>query len=237
MVELSRLSLSVFFPCHNEQENVGRVVLGALEFLPTVSDDFEIIIVDDGSKDDTPIIADRLAAEHETVRVVHHEVNRGYGGALRSGFLASSKEWVFYTDGDGQFDIGDLAGILNLACEYDIVTCYRIDRKDSAIRRLNAWAWGKLVNVVLGLNVRDVDCAFKLFRREIFDRIEMRSEGALIDAEVLAKAHRAGYTMAQRGVRHYARQAGQQSGSNIRVILRAFRELYKLRGDILSDTR
>jgi len=229
--------ISVFFPCFNEEDNVRRVVGEAIDFLPTVSDDYEILIVNDGSVDRTGEIADRLAAEHPPVRAIHHEANRGYGGALQSGFRAASKELVFYTDGDGQFDITDLARLLPLIGRYDIVSGYRERRRDHFIRRLNAWCWGRLVQRTFGFHCRDVDSAFKLYRREIFDHIEMKSTGALIDAEILARACRAGYTMAEVPVRHLPRIAGQQTGANLKVIARAFKELLKLRKEILATPR
>jgi len=226
------ISLSVFFPCHNEQDNIERVVQQTLEVLPTISDDFEIIIVNDGSADRTAEIADRLADANPSIRVVHHPVNRGYGGALQSGFRTASKEWVFYTDGDGQFDIHELPGILKHIDYCDIVTCYRINRQDTPLRKFNGWAWSKLVNLLFHFKIKDVDCAFKLYRREIFDHIEMHSEGALIDAEILARSCRAGYRITQCGVHHYPRTAGEQSGANCKVVLRAFKELFKLRKQI-----
>lgn len=228
------LSLSVFFPCHNEQDNIGPLVTKTLDVLPRISHDFEIIVVDDGSKDQTAPIVRDLAEKHPEVRLVQHEVNRGYGGALQSGFRAATKEWVFYTDGDGQFDIAEIVDLVALTKEYDVVTCYRMNRQDSFVRKLNARAWGMLVNLLFRFNIRDVDCAFKLYRREIFDHIEMHSQGALIDTEILARCRQAGYTMVQRGVHHYPRVAGQQSGANLKVIIRAFIELFKLYGRINS---
>jgi len=234
LLPAKKIGISVFFPCHNEQENVRGVVERALEVLGQISDDFEIIIVNDGSVDRTGEIADKLASENVAVRAIHHSVNQGYGGALQSGFRAAGKEWVFYTDGDGQFDLGELPGLVELTAQADIVTCFRIDRKDPWIRKLNAWAWCKLVNFLFSLKIRDIDCAFKLYRREIFDNIEMHSQGALIDTEILARAKHAGYSMIQRGVHHYPRRAGEQSGADLKVILRAFGELFKLRKEILS---
>jgi glycosyltransferase involved in cell wall biosynthesis len=230
-------SLSVFFPCYDEAGNIRRVVAEAMAFLPTVSDDFEVILVDDGSRDGTGEIADELAAGDDRIRAVHHETNRGYGGALQSGFRAATKELVFYTDGDGQFDITDLAGMLPLIAEHDIVNGYRRRREDSAVRRLNAYLWGVLVQIVLGFRCRDVDSAFKLYRREVFDHVEMRSMGALIDAEILAQARRAGLTLAEVPVGHRPRIAGRQTGANLRVIARAFKELWQLRRAILAAPR
>jgi len=229
-----RHSLSVFYPCYNEQDNVRRVVGEALAVLPSLSDDFEIILVNDGSRDRTGEIIDALAGEDERIRAVHHEVNRGYGGALQSGFRAATKDLVFYTDGDGQFDIAEIAKLLALIDSHDIVSGYRVRRQDGLMRRLNAWAWGRLVTWVLGFRCRDVDSAFKLYRREIFERIRMKSTGALIDAEILARAARAGYTLTEVPVTHRPRVAGTQTGAKLGVILRAFRELLRLRKEIVS---
>ena len=229
-----RLGLSVFFPCYNEEGNLSRVVAEAMDFLPTVTDDFELIVVDDGSEDATGRIADELAAGDERIRVVHHETNRGYGAALRSGFAAATKELIFYTDGDGQFDIAELGTLLARIGEVDIVSGYRRRRSEGWLRRLNAYLWGALVQRVLGFRCRDVDSAFKLYRREVFESIEMRSTGALIDAEILARARRAGFTLAQVPVSHRPRLAGRQTGANLRVIARAFKELRTLRKAIVA---
>ena len=222
------VSISVFFPCYNEQENVRRTVEKALDVLEKLNADFEVIIVDDGSSDKTGRIADEIAGDHDKVKVVHHGSNLGYGAALQSGFKAATKELVFYTDGDGQFDINEMPPLLDLMEQYDIVSCYRLNRRDPLIRKINAWCWTRLVCFLFGLKVRDIDCAFKLYKREIFDKIEMSSTGALIDAEILARAAHKGYRITQKGVHHYPRTAGAQTGANIRVILRAFKELFKL---------
>lgn len=226
------LSISVFFPCYNEEANVERTTLSAIQTLRRISTDWEVIIVDDGSKDRTGEIADRLAAQYVEVRAFHNSPNLGYGGALQRGFREAVKTWVFYTDGDGQFDFDEIDKLLPLLEQYDIVSAYRLNRQDSPIRKLNAFGWTTLVNLVFGLWLRDIDCAFKVFPRSLFDEIDMKSMGALIDAEVLARAKRLGYSIGQVGVHHYPRTAGEQSGANIRVILRAFKELFLLRKEI-----
>lgn len=223
------VSISVFFPCYNEQENVGRTVQRALAVLEQLGADFEIIIVDDGSRDETGRIADGIADRDARVKVVHHPRNLGYGAALQSGFKAATKELVFYTDGDGQFDISEMPPLLALMEDYDIVSGYRLNRRDSVVRRINGWCWTKLVCLLFGLNIRDIDCAFKLYKREIFDHIKLSSTGALIDTEILARAKLKGYTVVQKGVHHFPRTAGAQSGANLRVIIRAFKELILLR--------
>ena len=231
------LSVSVFFPCYNEEPNVENTTRAALRALRELGDDFEVIIVNDGSKDRTGEVAERLAAEHPEVRAVHNHPNLGYGGALQRGFREATKPWVFYTDGDGQFDFGEISKLLPLLDRYDIISAYRVDRQDPFIRKVNAFCWTMLVNAVFGLWLRDIDCAFKIFPRRLFTEIEMRSMGALIDAEVLARAKRLGYTIGQVGVHHYPRTAGEQTGANLRVIARAFKELFLLRREIVKTPR
>ncbi|GMU82723.1 MAG: hypothetical protein AMXMBFR47_25940 [Planctomycetota bacterium] len=220
--------VSVFYPCYNEEANVERTTRAAIAACDRLFTDYEIIIVNDGSKDRTAEIADRLAAEHPRVRAVHNSPNRGYGGALQRGFREATKEYVFYTDGDGQFDFEEMDKLIPLMSKFDIVSGYRLDRQDPLPRKLNALAWGTLVNLLFGLGIRDVDCAFKIYPRRLFDEIEMHATGALIDTEILARAQRRGYTIGQVGVHHYPRTAGQQTGANFKVILRAFRELFRL---------
>lgn len=226
------LSLSIFFPCHNEEANVERTTRDAVAAASALTSDYEVIIVNDGSRDRTGEIADRLARELPSVRVVHHAVNRGYGGALQSGYRAATKQWVFYTDGDGQFDVKELAGLLPLLKDHDAVSAYRAERAEGLMRRFNAAGWTALVNLVFGMRLRDIDCAFKVFPRALFDHISMRSTGALIDAEVLAKATNLGLRIAQAPVSHRPRTAGVQSGASVRVIVRAFAELFRLRRSI-----
>ncbi|MHC4068483.1 MAG: glycosyltransferase family 2 protein [Planctomycetota bacterium] len=228
------VSVSVFFPCYNEQDNIAALAEKTIAVLEKLGADFELIIVDDGSSDSTARITDEIAEKDERVKVVHHQINLGYGEALKSGFKAATKELVFYTDGDGQFDIGEMPQLLPMLEEFDIVSCYRLNRKDSIMRKINGWAWTKLVCGLFGMKVRDIDCAFKLYKSEIFDKIKMSSSGALIDTEILARAVRAGYTITQKGVHHYPRTAGEQTGANLKVILRAFKELFELRKKILS---
>ncbi len=227
--DMKKYSLTIFFPCYNEERNVEKVTYDALAAAREVSNDYEVIIVNDGSKDRTAQIADRMAEKHPEVRVVHHEVNKGYGAALQSGFKNASKELVFYTDGDGQFKVKEIKNLLPHIERYDIVSGYRIKRQDPVHRRLNAFMWGAMVNMLFKLKVSDVDSAFKLYKREIFDNITLTSQGALIDTEILAKAKSKGYTITEVGVNHYPRTAGTQTGAKLSVIVKAFIELYKLK--------
>ncbi len=230
-------SLTVFYPCYNEEANVVNTTESALKTCRRLADDFEVIIVNDGSKDRTAELADELAAKYPEVKAVHNNPNRGYGGALQRGYREATKDWIFYTDGDGQFDFEEIEKLIPLLDKYDCVSCYRLDRKDSAMRKLNAFCWGTLVRFLFKMNIRDIDCAFKLFPKRIIDEIEMHSEGALIDTEVLARITKLGYSIGQIGVHHYARTAGEQTGANLGVILRAFKELFKLRKQINESSK
>jgi glycosyltransferase involved in cell wall biosynthesis len=225
-------SMTIFYPCYNEEANVERVTRAALKTCDRLFEDYEVIIVNDGSRDRTGEIADALAAENPRVRAVHNRPNRGYGGALARGFKEARKDCIFYTDGDGQFDFDEMEKLLPMLAKYDIVSCYRLDRKDPLPRKLNAACWGALVNTLFGINLRDIDCAFKIYPKRFIDEIELRSTGALIDTEMLAKARRLGYSIGQTGVHHYPRTAGTQTGANMKVILRAFKELFRLYGHI-----
>ena len=223
--------LSVFFPAFDEAPNIERTVTNALATLRGLAlERFEVIVVDDGSRDATPEIADRLAATEPEVRVVHHDGNQGYGAALRSGFAAATCAWVFFSDGDGQFDLAEIAGFLEAADTADVVVGYRIVRADHVGRKVNTFLWGQLVKLAFRMPVRDIDCAFKLLSRDVLDRIgPLTSSGAMISTELLARVRHARIPIVEIGVHHYPRLAGSPSGASLRVILRAFRELAVLR--------
>jgi glycosyltransferase involved in cell wall biosynthesis len=224
--------LSFFFPVLNEEEHVRPLVARALEVLPGFAERFEVIIVDDGSSDRSGAYADELARRDPRVRVVHHPMRRGYGGAIRSGFAASRHALVFFTDGDRQFDPADLALLLPELDGADAVVGYRIKRSDPWRRRFVGWCYNRAIRVLFGLPIRDVDCAFKLLRREVFVRVPLdlvRSNGAFFSAELLIRMHQSGLRMRQVGVPHHPRAWGEAKGAPPRVILRAIRDLLVLR--------
>ena len=225
--------LSWFFPAHNEEANLEGLVQEALETLPTIADEFEIIAVNDGSRDRTREIADRLAAEHPgVVRAIHHDVNRGYGGALRSGFEASRFELLAFTDGDRQFrvaDIGRLTERLQAPDHPDVVVGYRIKRADPFIRIAYARTYKLANRIFFGLRVRDVDCACKLFRREALEGVRVESGGAFFSAELLIKVGHHGRSIVEVGVPHYPRTAGSPTGAKPSVIWRAVKDFWLLR--------
>jgi len=223
-----RPALSLIFPVFNEQENVGVVLDTALDLAPKLAADFEIVVVDDGSRDGSAgVIAERVAGDPR-VRVLTHPANRGYGAALRSGLREARGELVFFSDADLQFDLRELEDLLQHAERFDVVAGYRSARRDPWGRRLLAAGWGLLVRVLFDLEIRDIDCAFKVFRRPVVEAMPIESLGAFVNTEILVRARSAGFRIHQIPVSHHPRQHGRQSGARARVILRALVELATL---------
>ncbi len=227
--------LSLVLPAHNEADNIAAVVGRGLSVLPKVVCDFEIIVVNDGSQDATPAIADKLAAEHANVRVVHHPVNRGYGAALTSGFAEARGDLIMFMDSDRQFDISDITALAPYVPHYDIVAGYRIRRQDPLYRKVYGKLFGLVAWALFGIHMRDVDCAFKIYRADLLKNLVMTAPGALINTEMLARSTRKGATIAQVGVRHFPRLAGQSSGGSPRVVFRAMGETVRLWLDLRKE--
>lgn len=221
-------SLSLVLPAHNEVDNIEIVIRRALEILPRHTDLFEIIPVNDGSRDDTGRVIDHLATEDSRVRPVHHRVNKGYGGALKSGFAASRYDYVMFMDSDRQFDIADIQRLSPFVASHDIVAGFRMERSDPIHRRINAEIFNLAVRILFGVHMRDLDCAFKIFRGEQLRSLQLTTSGALINAEIQAKLRRQGATLQQVGVPHYPRVAGSATGGSVRVIARAMKETIQL---------
>jgi glycosyltransferase involved in cell wall biosynthesis len=224
--------LSYFFPAHNEAANLGGLVEEALATLPSLADRFEIVIVNDGSKDDTARIADALtAANPGVVRAVHHPTNLGYGAALRSGFAAARFDRLAFTDGDRQFKVADLGRLIERfeAGDADAVVGYRIKRADPLVRTVYARIYRLANRVWFGLKVRDVDCACKLFSRASLERVNVESGGAFFSAELLIKLRARGRRIAEVGVPHYPRTAGSPTGAKPSVVFRAVKDFWALR--------
>ncbi len=227
--------ISVFLPSHNEEANVERVVRGFLAELARIADAYQVIVVNDGSTDQTGAVADRLADEDSHVKVVHHPKNRGYGGAVISGIRAATQPYVVLADGDGQFDPKEVESLAAFVPEYDVVVGKRIRRADPLMRRINGKAWTTLVRIVLGIGISDIDCGFKLFKREFLDGMELRAHGAMISTELMARVAGRGAKIKEVGVHHLPRMAGEQSGANFKVIMRAFKELFTLYGELRAE--
>jgi glycosyltransferase involved in cell wall biosynthesis len=231
----SRPRLSFFFPAYNEEENIARTVELALSQIGPLVPSIEVLAIDDGSTDGTPALADTLAAGDPRVRV-HHQPNRGYGGAIKAGFEEARGELICFSDGDLQFDLREMSRLLErLADErkpVEVVIGFRIRRRDPFHRTFIAKTYNAIVSVAFGLRVRDIDCAMKLFRREVFDGLRLDAEGPFLSAELLIKLRARGVRMAQVGVNHFPRAAGQNTGASFLKILRTFRDLARLRWDL-----
>lgn len=207
-------ALSVILPAFNEELNIRRAVLSSAEAVSPLVADFEIVAVDDGSRDRTPAILSELRSEMgERLQIVTHPVNLGYGRALRSGFGAARGRLVFYTDADNQFDLSELGDFLPLMAEQDAILGYRVGRQDGAFRLLVSNGYNTLASLAFGMSVRDLNCSFKLFRREALTSLHLEEDFFFIDTEIVVQLHRAGYRYAQKGVRHYPRTAGRSTVS------------------------
>lgn len=217
--------LSLCMPCYNEQDVIGEVLAGALAVLPEFLEEFEIVVVDDGSTDDTSGVVERISTRDDRVRVVRHEKNRGYGAAVATALRAAHGDWICFTDGDGQFNLLDLPQLLVHAHKSDVVIGYRHRRADNGIRKLNASSWKWLIRCLMGVRVRDLDCAFKLFPRWVVDCLRLTAEGACISVEILTQCQRGGLSITEVPVNHFPRSTGKATGANLKVVLKAFREL------------
>lgn len=223
-------SLSVFFPAYNEEANITATVEKALKVLDNLKlRNYEIIVVDDGSKDNTGKVADQLASKYSNVKVVH-QVNGGYGCALRAGFSNARYEWVVYTDADGQFDFAEVTNFLDKTDKADVIYAYKIKRNDHFLRVLAAKGWALSLFLFFGLKVKDVDTGFKMVNRKVLEKIPAlaSTRGGMINAELAIKAQKAGFKIAQVAVHHYRRLAGQPSGVKPKVILQSYIDLIKL---------
>lgn len=231
------ISISAALPAYNEEENVGPMIEALDPVLASITDDYEIVIVDDGSKDRTSERVLEMQQQYPKVRLVRHPVNQGFGAAVHTGFISASKEWVFYTDSDRQFVVEDIHRLLPLTDRADIVAGYRSPRADPFLRKVFAFGWLSLCTLLFGYTVRDIDCAFKLFRRRILDDIHVDSRGATFSIEFLVRSKRAGYKIAEVPVRHLKRQAGSPTGAKMSVITRAFKELFRFRTRLWKEGR
>ncbi len=236
-----RPRLTFFFPAYNEEENVEQTIRQALELVGPMVDSVEVLVVDDGSTDRTGQLADAFAAADTRVRV-HHQPNRGYGGALRAGFANARGELIAFSDGDLQFDLTELRLLLKRLDDpgrspVDAVIGWRIKRRDPFHRIFIAKTYNLVASIVFRLRVRDIDCAMKLFRHEVFDGLRLSSESPFLSAELLIKLRARGVRMAQVGVHHFPRAAGTNTGASFRKILRTFRDIARLRLALWFDRR
>lgn len=223
--ESARPRLSLVFPMLDERDNVGPLLDTALRLAPRLAPSFEIVIVDDGSRDGSGELVAERCRRHPDVRLVRHPQTQGYGAALRSGLRTARGELVFFSDADLQFDLGEIASLLEHVEHFDIVAGYRAPRRDGLRRRVIARVWGLLVRALFDLRVRDIDCAFKIFRRPVLEALPLTSLGAFVNTELLVRARSAGFRIHEVPVSHRRRRAGRAKGARPRVIVRALVEL------------
>jgi glycosyltransferase involved in cell wall biosynthesis len=231
-------SIAAVLPAYNEEALIEQTIRHLASVLVQLVDSFQIVVTDDGSRDRTASILARLQATQPDLhlKVVTHPTNLGYGAALASGFDAATADLVLLLDADGQFDVAELVHLLAaMDADIDLVIGYRVKRADPPVRLLNAWGWKQLVNGLFGYTARDVDCAFKLFRREVWTNVHVESRGATFSAEFLIKARRLDFHITEVPVSHLPRKAGSPTGARPRVILRAFVELFRLRLRLNQD--
>jgi glycosyltransferase involved in cell wall biosynthesis len=230
MPELPRSeSISVFFPAYNDAETIASLVEGAFSVLPALTDDYEVIVVNDGSTDATPAVLNELARRLPRLKVIHHESNRGYGGALRTGFTAASKDLIFYTDGDGQYGVRELAALRPLLTgEVDIVNGYKVKRADRLYRRMIGAVYNRLARLLFRLPIRDVDCDFRLVRRRAVRQIDLVSSSGVICVELVHKLHRAGCVFAEAPVTHHPRAHGRSQFFTLGRVSRTARDFFAL---------
>lgn len=222
-------SISVFFPAYNDEGTIAQMVTDALGVLPLLTDDYEVIVVNDGSHDRTPAVLDELARTTPTLKVIHHQTNQGYGGALRSGFHHAVKELVFYTDGDGQYDARDLTALFSLMRDgVDVVNGYKIRRADRRRRRVLGAIYNQLARLMFRVPIRDIDCDFRLMRRRAIEQIEIVSLSGVVCVEMIHKLHRRGCVFAETPVHHYPRAHGESQFFTPRRVARTAMDFFAL---------
>ncbi|MFQ6104068.1 MAG: glycosyltransferase family 2 protein [Candidatus Glassbacteria bacterium] len=221
-------SISIILPAYNEEQNIARSIEVSENVLKGLVDDYEIIVVNDGSLDRTEEVVSEISQTNSNVRCLSHRVNKGYGAALKTGLKNARKQLLFFTDSDLQFDISELKQLMSWIDTHDIVIGYRKRRRDHTGRRFLGWGWTTLVSILFGLKVRDIDCAFKLFKKKVIDSISIDSIGAFVNSEILLRATRMGYSLKEVPVTHFPRLNGKAKGARPRIIIKALHELSKM---------
>ena len=221
--------LSVFLPTFNEGGNIEKVVENTKKVLEKVAGNWEIVIVNDGSTDRTKEISEDLSRGDSRIKVISHDPNRGYGGALKTGFSEAKYEWVAFMDSDAQFDFAEIIKFIEKKDEADLILGYRKNRADSFARKIFTFGWSSLARVLLGLTVRDYSCGFKMIKKEVYKKVQpLVGEEKVTQIEMLVKAKRMGFKFAEVGVSHYPRTSGTQTGAKLKVVAKSVFDLFKL---------
>ena len=236
MISNKDISLSVFFPAYYDENNIGKVVDKAVEVLESLGlKDYEVTIIEDGSPDKTGEVADALAAQYPKVKVIHHEQNKGYGATLWEGFTTAKLDYVFYTDGDNQFDLEELRKFVAIIPFSDMVVGYRKKKQYSPYRKLTSFVYNLLLRFVFDIDYIDIDCAFKVFRTDLFRRIKVNTKDAFIDAEIMIRAQLLGYTFTELGVKHLPRVDGVSTAARPSIIFRTIKEIFQLKSELKKE--
>ena len=223
------MGISVFFPAFNDASIIGSLIQQAAALLPTLTDDYEVIVINDGSTDSTAEVVAQLARETPNVRLISHNENKGYGAALRSGFLHASKDLVFYTDGDGQYDLQELSSLLpRMTADCHVVNGYKIKRADALHRVVLGSLYNTLVRFLFSLPTRDIDCDFRLIRRSALEEIQLFSSSGVVCVELIRKLHAGGCVFAEIPVHHYQRRYGKSQFFTLRGVVKTVYDLAAL---------
>lgn len=221
--------LSVFFPAYNEEANITTTLLNALAVLPRVAHRYEVLVINDGSTDATSPLVQNLAKQHRQVKLISHAYNLGYGAALKTGMTAARYDWICYTDSDGQFRFNEISRFLPYTATHDLIVGFRKHRTDNPIRRLLALMLRIWDTLLFGLNLKDVDCGFKLFKKQVVDTIgPLVTQSAITETEFMIRSQRHGFNIIEIGITHHARPEGIQTGAKLGVISKAILDSFKL---------
>jgi len=222
-------ALSVFLPAYNEEKNIGQTVNKTINVLKKIAQKWEVLVINDGSKDQTAAIVEKISRKEPRVRLINHPQNRGYGGALKTGFSNSSYPWVAFTDADGQFDFAEIEKFLPKTTSADLILGYRLKRADATSRKLYTFGWKFVARLLLGLKVRDYSCGFKLIKKSVFEAVSpLETEEKVTQIEFLVKAHKKGFRFAEVGVHHFPRRFGAQTGADLKVVVKSILDLFDL---------
>jgi len=227
-LEKKLTSLSIFFPCYNEAKNIPELVAQANKVAAEIAEKNELIVVDDGSQDETVAVVKNLQQQYPQLRLVQHKKNQGYGAALQTGFAAAQYDWIFFADGDQQFDLQELKTFVPYVDDYQVIIGYRRQRAEGSLRAFNARLFKLYIDLLFRVHVKDIDCAFKLFKAETIKSLELFSQGAFISSEFLYKLKKKGVRFKQLPVHHYPRQHGQPTGANLKVIIKGVTDALRL---------